>query len=257
MAFTSTDGPREPPAVAEAVLSFLDTAGLKLKSMTVRQAKSSHPRFSARALRKAFDDPSTREVWVWAPNVYDGMAVRCFLRCAEPVAEEFELRFVTIVSNQVPMEMTSALRRLADAFVDQYPVVHGSIGGYRSTQYASQECSFSGSTRVDDMDEETKQRLKTDSLDYQISKHLLRRLYPVTIIGPELWAKLPPLPQTEVPVKVEDLGNCKMLTCWHEMVEPHDPAFLAGTKELRRWIWPHTILNPADEPDSVDAKLGI
>jgi hypothetical protein len=60
-----------------------------------------------------------------------------------------------------------------------------------------------------------------------------------------------------VPVKVEDLGNCKMLTCWHELVEPHDPAFLAGTRELRRWIWPHTIQNPADEPDGVDRKLGI
>jgi hypothetical protein len=53
------------------------------------------------------------------------------------------------------------------------------------------------------------------------------------------------------------LGNCKMLTCWPELVEPHDPAFLAGTSALRRWLWPYTIQNPADDPDVVDAKLGI
>jgi hypothetical protein len=48
-----------------------------------------------------------------------------------------------------------------------------------------------------------------------------------------------------------------MLTCCTELIEPHDPAFLADTAALRRWIWPHTIQNPADDPDVVDRKLGL
>jgi hypothetical protein len=257
VAFTPSDGPRDPHRVAEVVLAFLETAALKHRSMTVLQEKSSRPRFSAKALRTAFNDVSTREVWLWTDNVYDGAEVRCFLRPHHPEDQTYELRFLSVVSNRLPVQMTSALRQLMESFVEQYPMVHGGIGGYRTARYASEECSFSGAAREGDIDAATTKRLGEDQMLYNVSKRLLRRLYPITIIGPELWAKLPPRPETSTPATVEDLGNCKMLTCWPELVEPHDPAFLAGTAELRRWIWPYTIQNPADDPDVVDAKLGL
>jgi hypothetical protein len=257
VSFTPSDGPRDPSLVAEAVLAFLEATALKHRSMTVLQAKSLRPRFSEEAFRRAFDDGSTREVWLWTDDVYDGAEIRCFLRPHHPADQTYELRFLSVVSNRLAVQVTVALRALLEVFAEQYPMVHGSIGGYRTAQYAAQECSFSGSVRVDDMDVETKSRLGTDDLYYNVSKRMLRRLYPVTIIGAELWAKLPPLPETSAAVTVEDLGNCKMLTCWPELVEPHDPAFLKGTKELRRWIWPHTIQNPADDPEVVDRKLGL
>jgi hypothetical protein len=164
---------------------------------------------------------------------------------------------VTFVSDRSPVSLTEPLRRFLTMVATQYRVSHGSAAGYPSTKYASQECSLSGAVSPLELDEATQIRLRYDGLGYRRSKRLLRRLYPVTIIGPELWAKLPPLPQTSETVTVEDLGNCKMLTCWPELVEPHDPAFLVGTKELRRWIWPHTIQNPADDPEVVDRKLGF
>jgi hypothetical protein len=162
---------------------------------------------------------------------------------------------VTFVSDRVPVSLTEPMLRFLSVIAAQYPVAQGSVAGYRSTKYASQECSLSGAVSPLELDEATQARLHRDGMSYRRSKRMLRRLYAVTIIGPELWAKLPPVPETSAAVTVQDLGNCKMLTCWPELVEPHDPAFLKGTKELRRWIWPHTIQNPADDPDVVDRKL--
>ena len=75
----------------------------------------------------------------------------------------------------------------------------------------------------------------------------------MTIIGPEIWSRLPPMPKVDPMPFVEEVGDCKMLTVWPDLVEPHDPAFLAGTVELRRWLWPFTIQNPADAVDPLPA----
>jgi hypothetical protein len=243
--------------IAESLLEMYEALGFLPQSMTVSRQKTSHPRFSANGLRKAMEDPETRNVLLWSADVADGPEAYCFIRPSQLEDQTFEVRYLSVVSHRMPVQLTQDLRRLLENWVAQYPVVHGSIGGYRSAQYASQECSFTGSIHVDDMDVETKSRLREDQMLRNFSKRMLRRLYPVTIIGPELWAKLPPVPETGAAVTVEDLGNCKMLTCWPELVEPHDPAFLKGTKELRRWIWPHTIQNPADDPEVVDRKLGL
>ena len=52
-----------------------------------------------------------------------------------------------------------------------------------------------------------------------------------------------------------DLADCKMVTAWPTLVDPHDLQFLLGTRELRRWLWPHTIQNPADDLATIDARL--
>jgi hypothetical protein len=226
------------------------------KSMSVSRQKTSHPRYSASALRSAMEDPQTRNVVLWSADVYDGPEIKCFVRSSESGDQTFEVRYLSVVSPRMPAQLTPVLRRLLEVLVEQYPVVHGSIGGYRSAKYASEECSFSGAAREGDIDVVTSKRLGEDQMLRNVSKRLLRRLYPVTIIGPELWAKLPPMPMVDPAPAVEDLGNCKMLTCWPELVEPHDPAFLSGTSALRRWIWPYTVQNPADDPDTVDSKLG-
>jgi hypothetical protein len=255
VSFTPKDGPQDSSELADCILSFYTAVGLKPTGLSVIALRTRYPRFSEKALRAAITDPATRAVSLWPERSDGGSEVHCYLRPRDPTNREFEVRFVTLVSNRVPVTLTSTVRRFIEAMTRLYPVQHGCLGGYRSCQYAAQECSFSGAVSLLELDEGTRDRLCYDDLNYNDSKRLLRRLYPVTIIGPELWAKLPPLPETGAPVTVEDLGNCKMLTCWPELVEPHDPAFLAGTSALRRWIWPHTIQNPADDPDVVDRSL--
>jgi hypothetical protein len=78
----------------------------------------------------------------------------------------------------------------------------------------------------------------------------LVRLYPITLIGPEIWAQLPPMPAFDPMPTVESLGECKVLTAWPTLCGPRDPAFLRGTRALRAWLWPYTIQNPADHVDN-------
>jgi hypothetical protein len=77
----------------------------------------------------------------------------------------------------------------------------------------------------------------------------LRRLYPITIIGPALWAELPPMPRFDPMPTIEDFGDAKLLRAWPTLCEPRDPAFLRANRELRAWLWPYTIQNPADHVD--------
>ena len=84
----------------------------------------------------------------------------------------------------------------------------------------------------------------------------LRRLYPVTIIGSEIWSRLAPLPAMDNVPTVSDLGDCKVLTAWPELCDPRDPAFLRGTTAFREWLWPHTIRNPAVHVDQDPYEFG-
>jgi hypothetical protein len=128
-----------------------------------------------------------------------------------------------------------------------YPVAHGAGMRPRDWNHASAHINLvsTGSRLVGD---ELK-RSDFDAMNCREAHQKLRRLYPVTIIGPEIWAKLPPLPALDNPPIVTDLGNCKVLTAWPALCDPRDPAFLRGTEALRAWLWPHTIQNPADHVD--------
>lgn len=94
------------------------------------------------------------------------------------------------------------------------------------------------------------ERIEWDAWKWRLSHTKLRRLYPVTIIGQEIWSQLPPMPAFEPAPTIEDLGTCKVLTAWPTVCEPRDPAFLRGTRALREWLWPCTIQNPADHVDN-------
>ncbi|MEJ7599424.1 MAG: hypothetical protein WKG01_16070 [Kofleriaceae bacterium] len=175
----------------------------------------------------------------------DEIVVDCYLRPLFPDNQEFATRWVTLTGIGLSID-SGALRQFLVAVAKLYPMIQGGIGGYRSLAHAAKECSFSGAFSPFEIDPDTRERLGEDQMLRGRFLRRLRRLYPITVIGPEIWSQLPPMPNVDPAPKVEDLGDCKMLTVWPELVEPRDPAFLAGTVELRRWLWPFTIQNPAD-----------
>lgn len=144
------------------------------------------------------------------------------------------------------------LRSFLDVVCSQYPVSLGGVFRAASPDHAGSEASLVGTNTIDP---EVSRRILFDARHRDDASLKLRRLYPVTIIGPAIWATLPPLPAVEPPLVVRELGDCKMVTAWPTLVDPHDPQFLLGTRELRRWLWPHTIGNPADDPHEVDIRL--
>jgi hypothetical protein len=136
---------------------------------------------------------------------------------------------------------------LLESLVASYSICQGFVASFESVRHAAAESQLSLVQK--EVDTRTNERRRVDNRSGRTFGQKLRRLYPVTIIGPAIWETLPPLPHLERPPEVRDLGDCKMLIAWPELCSPHDPEFLAGTRELRQWLWPYTIQNPYDKLD--------
>ncbi len=128
-----------------------------------------------------------------------------------------------------------------------YSIRQGLVASFASMEYAETETNLGLLEKA--VDQPTADRQWEDHKSDVFFGTKLRRLYPVTIIGKAIWESLPPLPALERPPEIRDVGDCKMLIAWPELCSPHDPEFLAGTRELRQWLWPHTIQNPHDKLD--------
>lgn len=89
-------------------------------------------------------------------------------------------------------------------------------------------------------------RIGEDSfLDPYMTK--ARRLYPLTLLGPKLASQVSAEgARAAGALAVEEINGSLLIDAFPKIVETWDPEFLKATAELRRWLWPHTIQNPAD-----------
>jgi hypothetical protein len=245
------DGARDPTELGGLVRRFYEAIGAMPDRMTFRNPLVKTHVFKPAAFEKALRDPSVPSLILWSERD-DVPQVHVFLRFVPdpkaPGTEAFEQRWfaVTMPAPAQPV-LDGPLLDLLRGVVPLVRTVQGSAALYRSHHAASHECRMG--TSPPDVDDATRARIKEDNLSWSTRRRRIRRLYPVTIIGPELWEKLPPLPDVEPRPRIEDLGDCKMLTVWPELCGPREPEFLRGTRALREWLWPHTIQNPADVVD--------
>lgn len=249
LSLLASDVPRDYARLAEIIVAFYRAIGRPAQWISPwrRDVLARRRKFREQTLRETLLDEQMLGVTVGISDEITEHQVKCFLRPVDPSNEAFETRWVSLTATGLAFE-TPAVRALLAALIDVYPIAQGGVARYRSLAYAAQECSFSGAVSLFELDDATRTRLSRDQMLSGRFLRRLRRLYPVTIIGPTLWADLPPLP---VGAKVEAVGDCKLLHAWPELVEPRDPEFLAGTTELRRWLWPFTIQNQADTPDDI------
>ncbi len=241
------DTPRDYGALVDAILEFYDAIGRRLDwfSGLGRKSWGKIRKFRPKSLRDYILDEDTKIVDLGPEKSATEHVLQCFLRPDDTSNQEYTTRWITLTATGLAFE-TPAVRTLLARLIDLYPIVHGGVGGYRSLVYAAKECSFSGAVSGVDLDEVTRERLGEDQMLRGRYLRRVRRLYPITIVGPTLWTDLPPLPAVDPMPNVEAVGDCKLIHAWPELVEPRDPEFLAGTTALRRWLWPFTIQNPAD-----------
>lgn len=251
------DAPRDRAKLAAAVLRYYDECGGVPDTMTVNGRRLVERAFKPSTYRTVMTDPSVRAITLWSKQYKDGPEVRCDLRWHDPQDRKHDTLHVTLISKLSASTVPPPLRSFVAAATHLYPVAQGFIAGFPSLAHANLE-GFVASYSKLDLDERSRERLHEDNLCMGMLSNKLRRLYPITIIGPEIWSRLPPVPKIEHAPVIEELGDCKMMTAWPDLVAPNDPAFLAGTVELRRWLWPFSIQNPADtvDPDSAGPRLG-
>ncbi|HSN29829.1 MAG TPA: hypothetical protein VLT45_26255 [Kofleriaceae bacterium] len=250
----AADVPRDYDALVDAIVTFYTTLGRSPTwfSLHGRRLWGRSRKFRPKAFRDSvLDDDSLMAFLGPEADSATEHVIMCFLRPDDPAKQEFAQRWVTLTATGLTLE-TPAVRAFVDRMIELYPIVQGAVACYRSLAYAAKECSFSGAVSGDELDDTTRKRLNADQLLEGRFRRRLRRLYPVTIVGPALEKPLPPVPPFESAPRFEQVGDCTLIHAWPALVEPRDPQFLAGTVELRRWLWPYTIQNPADaiEPET-------
>lgn len=247
------DAPRDREVVARAIMAYYGAKGVVPNRLTTHAGAEAG---GTRSLKLKLEDlpqriapPEFNIATVWRRGVEAVTEVRVYLSPFNPAEQRFQSRPVTLLWATASTEFDDDLRRCLAALTSTYPVAHGMVGAFRSRSYAGREVGLS-MDNVSTIDADTAARLHEDAMLRRRTDRRLRRLYPVTIIGPALWAELPPMPRFDPMPIVEDLGDCKILRAWPRLCEPRDPEFLRATRELRAWLWPYTIQNPPDHVDN-------
>jgi hypothetical protein len=74
-----------------------------------------------------------------------------------------------------------------------------------------------------------------------------RRLYPITLLGPKLASQVTAADALAAgALAVQEINGSLLIDSYPTVVETWDPEYLKATVNLRKWLWPHTIQNPAD-----------
>lgn len=247
----ATAAPRDVDPLIDAIFATFAAFDQRPSRMVLTVGGRVKPvRYSAAALSTALRAPETCVVHVHAARE-PSVSIMMFLREYPPRQASNDRRHVILSTPATDVDDPRIISFLAAACT-VYPVAHGGVLRAPSREHAIAETWL---ILNQNLDVEAYKRLSFDALHPREAETKLRRLYPVTIIGPDLWATLPPLPTTDPPLVVRDLADCKMVTAWPTLTDPHDLAFLLGTRDLRRWLWPYTIQNPADDPASTDNRL--
>ena len=189
-------------------------------------------------------DASTQNLAVWNPEA-DRALIHLYVRAGDhPGIEEFTDRGTAFVGSAATV---AAHLRLVALMHRHFGLVSANIAGHARHTDAEKEAVRRGVAGT--WSQEVVDRIAWDAMKWRRARTKLIRLSPITVVGPSIWATLPPMPAFDPMPRVEDLGDCKVLTAWPTLCEPRDPAFLRGTRDLRAWLWPYTIQNPADHID--------
>ena len=256
------DVPRDYPLIARAITAYFEARGVVADRVSVSTTTGHRESKVLTKLPGFVTAPTTFSLSAWrfpTKTVRGSTYVHVYLRPFDVAEQRFQTRLVSVLWATEQRTLDEPLVGLLRSMAAAYPLAQGCVGSYRSRAYAGHEVldPLDNQSELDggipgrpNPTSPTVMRLHWDQMHDHRSHRQLRRLYPVTIIGPQIWAQLPPMPAFDPMPTIEDLGDCKLLTAWPELCEPRDPEFLRGTRALRAWLWPYTIQNPADHVDN-------
>lgn len=86
---------------------------------------------------------------------------------------------------------------------------------------------------------------------YDHLKTKLRRVYPITLLGPRLASQVDVGALRDAgATSVESINGSIIFDSTPSLIEAWSPQFLAATTALRRLLWPLSTQNPVDDPDA-------
>lgn len=120
-------------------------------------------------------------------------------------------------------------------------------GCFRSPSFVQANCEVDYPFSYEQEPKEFKERINFDRKWASERWRKARRLYPTTLLGTKLASQVSAAEAKAAGASVvEEIGGSLLIDAYPKIVETWDPEFVKATVELRRWLWPHTIQNPAD-----------
>jgi hypothetical protein len=120
-------------------------------------------------------------------------------------------------------------------------------GCFRSQSFVQANCEVDYPFSYEQEPKEFKERIRVDRKFASDRWTKARRLYPITLLGPKLASQVSAADARNAgALALEEINGSLLIDAYPSVVETWDPEFLKATVELRRWLWPYTIQNPAD-----------
>jgi hypothetical protein len=261
-------------ALAPALRRLTEAIGIPPRKMTETAAKPKHRgqrKFSWEWFGEAARSAEAVSLWGGpariAPHLHgsrdspEELSARFNLR----YFRDIEMRFQqpALIYIVVPRTDDASERRFRIGAVETFLLeasqpchpLHGGIAATVDSERAFEELHMStpGPPLLGDDGKPMEDRLDFDQRRSWQLFAKARRAYWLTILGHDLAAAAGGIQgaRSSEAVRVEMKGDCLIVQTTDEIVDSLAADWPARTAKLRRWIWPHTIQNPADAPEAV------
>jgi hypothetical protein len=251
---------KDPAALLSALERLCREVGLTPTKMMVTTpiGRVSRPhKLTDERLREAVASDSVGStVLSWARKDQEELTVRYYLRHHHPVDTRFQAPALHYTFMPLPADPALRHRRLAavetfllDASLPFVPL-HGAIAAAYEHDHAAEEINMSAEARFAPDGRPLRHRTDFDQLASEALWTRARRLYWTTLLGPELAATAGGAGAARAAgaARVEDRHGCLIVQSTDDVADSLAFDWHARTRNLRRWLWPHTIQNPGDGP---------
>lgn len=254
--YTNDEPYKAPDALEAALERFKQRIGVYPASMMLTSTGGRNygsKRFSLDAFRAALAD-AKRGGSVYMSGRGRGkeeMTVRYYLRHSHPVDKRFQppaLHYAVPLAGETPdlrRERVSALLEFLLAASAPSGTLHGGIGAATDMRAGINEilATVENTVRLGIV---SHRYFYDQRQDYEYWTKA-RAPYWLTILGPTLAEAAGPPPSTAA--HVERRGDCLIVQSTEDVLDYLSPDWPHRANDIRRWLWPHTIQNPAYAPE--------
>lgn len=249
---------KAPDALEGALEAFKKRVGVSPASMMLTSTGGRNygsKRFSLETFRAACaDDRRGGSVYLSGRGRgKEEMTVRYYLRHHHPVDKRFQppaRHYAVPLAGATPATRRERVAALTDFLLAASApsgTLHGGVGAASDMQAGINEILMTVEVSAVLGDVGPPHRFSYDSRhEYELWTKA-RAPYWITILGPALATAAGAPPSTAA--RVERRGDCLIVQSTDDVLDYLSPDWPRLANDIRRWLWPHTIQNPAYAPE--------
>ncbi len=240
-------------AVAEALLdgTSVPVGELRMSLYKTPRKKGKWRGFKWKAFDEAASDPPVEAIDLIIGSTDDDVSFHTLLELRSNPDPRLrsdsprQISFVYETHGGNGSDIEKAVRRFLTVSAQCAAPLFG--GCFRSPSFVQANCEVDYPFSYEQEPTEFKERIRFDRKFASDRWTKARRLYPIMLLGPRLASQVSATEARNAgALAIEEVSGSLLIDAYPSVVETWAPEFLKATVELRRWLWPYTIQNPAD-----------